>query len=249
MAKPKGWSSEDWYKDGEGQLHFFPHANRIAWTVGRRILFDAEGWGGATPKPGVKYDTMKPQPTTPGTYVVQDHGPYTTATWELSRIPWGAALKVHPDGEHLLYQGGAGGGAAGWNRVDKKVPTANVAWIKGVYKDLYGKTGIYDSNGDGIPDKWVFNDFGPWAVRYFRDLNRNRKLDGAEELMGEMIHTTPENEAQTARALPVGLEPSHGCIHIKPFDRDKFLKGGAFASGNLLVVHGPSEVVPEFLSR
>jgi hypothetical protein len=75
-------------------------------------------------------------------------------------------------------------------------------------------------------------------------------------LKGEMIHTTPPNEAQnssdTAQQDPsrrdVRLEPSHGCIHVKPFDRDRFLRLGAFAVGNLLVVHAPSENVPEFLT-
>ena len=46
----------------------------------------------------------------------------------------------------------------------------------------------------------------------------------------------------------VKMEASHGCIHIKPFDRDTFLGLGAFDRGNRLVVHGPSEVVPEFLT-
>jgi len=190
---------------------------------------------------------MKPQPTTPGTYVIQDHGPYVTSKWAPSRIPWGAPLKAHPDGEHLLYQSGAG--PTGWTRVDRKIPGCNVAWMRAQFETLYGNTGIHDTNGDGLPDKWVFNDFGPWAVRYFRDTNRNRRLDRGEVLMGEMIHTTPQNEAETARNLPVRLDDSHGCIHIRPIDRIRFLKVGAFVRGNLLVVHAPGEVVPEFLLR
>jgi len=48
----------------------------------------------------------------------------------------------------------------------------------------------------------LFNDFGPVAVRYFRDDNHNRRLDGKEYLSGEMFHTTPDNEAQAARGQP-----------------------------------------------
>jgi hypothetical protein len=36
-------------------------------------------------------------------------------------------------------------------------------------------------------------------IRYFEDKNNNRKLDGKEQLSGEMNHTTPDNEAATAR--------------------------------------------------
>ena len=95
----------------------------------------------------------------------------------------------------------------------------------------------------------MFNDFGPWAVRYYRDPNRNRQLDRGEHLMGEMIHTTPDTEAETDRGLPVQLSPSHGCVHLKPIDRNRFLGIGAFETGNLVVVHGPTEVVPEMLNR
>lgn len=67
--------------------------------------------------------------------------------------------------------------------------------------------------------------------------------------MGEMIHTTPDDEGTTAAGQPVHLEPSHGCIHIKPAERTRFLNVGAFTSGNLLVVHSPGEIVPDFLER
>ena len=41
---------------------------------------------------------------------------------------------------------------------------------------------------------------------------------------------------------------SDDCIHINPLDRDRFLRLGAFEKGNLMVVHGPADIVPEFLS-
>jgi hypothetical protein len=94
----------------------------------------------------------------------------------------------------------------------------------------------------------VFNDFGANAVRYFVDLNKNRKLDGREHLSGEMIHTTPENEAQDAKKETVTLAPSHGCIHVKPSDREALLKAGAFARGTDLVIHKYGEKVPATLA-
>jgi hypothetical protein len=196
---------------------------------------------------------MQPEPTTPGSYVIHNHGPYVTATWDMSRIAWGTPLKLDAGGEHVLYQGGSGSNR--WRRVDRLIPRLTAAKLRVLYKNLYGKTGIHDSNLDGFPDKWVFNDFGPWAIRYYLDRNRNRRLDAGERLMGEMIHTTPINEAETAIEAKTGetdlvkLEYSHGCIHIKPIDRVSFLKFGAFQTGNLMIVHGPAEVVPEFLTR
>lgn len=244
---PKPWSSDDWYRSGEDQLHFFPHQKRLVFTKGKRILADAPAWGGVAVERWDPARGMRPQPTTPGTYVIARHEPYVTKTWEYSRIPWGTPLTLDPSGEYVLYK--AGTGTNRWLRLDQKIPGMNAKKVKSEYSRLYDlDLRIHDSNGDGIPDTWVFNDFGPYAIRYFRDRNRNRKLDGGESLMGEMIHTTPENEAQTAQHQPVALDDSHGCIHVKPVDRDRFLKLRAFTPGYLLIVHGPSEVVPAFLA-
>ena len=244
----KPWSSDDWYRDGESQLHFFPRQKRLVFTNGKRIVAEAAAWGGVAFEHWNPAQGMRPQPTTPGTYVIAKYEPYVTKTWKYSRIPWGTPLALDPSGEYVLYKGGTGTNR--WLRLDRLMPGMNAEQVRSRYRDLYGSNlRINDSNGDGIPDTWVFGDFGPYAVRYFRDRNRNRKLDAGESLMGEMIHTTPENEAQTAQKQPVQLEDSHGCIHVKPVDRDRFLRLRAFTPGYLLVVHAPSEVVPEFLSR
>lgn len=244
-----GWTSNDWYRDGEEQLHFFPRPKRLLFTAGRRIRADAEAWGGIAPTPGYRDPVMQPQPTTPGTYVIHDHGPYVTPTWVTSRIAWGTPIRLDPGSHEVLYQ--VGSGSNRWKRVPRLEPKyTNEVAIRMVYYALYGDSGIHDGNRDGFPDKWVFNDFGPWAIRYFRDPNRNRRLDAGERLMGEMIHSTPKNEAQTAvDARTVKMTTSHGCIHIKPIDRVSFLKLGAFRKGNLMIVHRPAEVVPEFLVR
>jgi hypothetical protein len=102
----------------------------------------------------------------------------------------------------------------------------------------------YDPDGDYVPDIWVFNDFGAEAVRYFRDKNADRKLDAGEVVSGEMIHTTPENEAQTAKGEPVTFEPSHGCIHVSPGDRARLRAARAFDRGTTLVIHTYAEDPP-----
>lgn len=248
-----GWSSDDWYRDGEPQLHFYPRAKRLLCVAGTSVVAGAEAWGGRAPSRGEGDPTMAPQHSTPGTYVIGWRGPYVTRTWPWSRIGWGTPLRVSPDGRHLLYKTGAGPGASSWRRVDREIPAATLDAVKREYHALYGGGAIdgdgrlFDRDGDGVPEVWVFNDFGPWAVRYHADPNRNRRLDPGERLLGEMVHTTPADEANHARGLPVKLDTSHGCIHVKPADRDRLLALGAFEPGTLIAVHAPSEIVPERL--
>ena len=88
-----------------------------------------------------------------------------------------------------------------------------------------------------MPRTWVFNDFGPEAIRYFKDLNHNGKLDGKEQLKGEMFHTAPDNEAQQAQGKPIVMGESHGCIHLRPVERDQLKAKGAFELGRALIIH------------
>jgi hypothetical protein len=108
--------------------------------------------------------------------------------------------------------------------------------IVDLHKDLYGTA--------TVPSTWIFNDFGPLAIRWFKDLNGNRKLDGGERLSGQMFHTTPENEAQQALGKPVLLGPSHGCIHLKPADRNKLFHQGASKPKTVFIVHRYHERLP-----
>lgn len=66
-----------------------------------------------------------------------------------------------------------------------------------------------------------------------------------ERLSGEMIHTTPVDEARTVRSLAVSLVSSHGGIHVRPVDRDRFHAAGAFAPGTDLIIHRYDERLPK----
>jgi hypothetical protein len=219
-------------------LHFFPGPRLLIWTVGGKPAAKAEAWGGVGPTPGHPDVRMEPQKTTPGRYVIHSYAPYRTKTWELSRVAWGTPIKTGADprtGKPLiLYRSGVEGAA--WKPIEKLIPAATVDVVKALHFELYGSA--------RVPDTWVFNDFGPMAVRYFKDANRNRKLGKGEALSGEMIHTTPKNEAQTALGKDVELETSHGCIHVKPADRDRLNRAGAFAPGTDLWVHDYADAVP-----
>lgn len=253
MTKTGGWTQADWYAESESQIHFFPLQKRLLWTVGKKIMLEAEAWGGVQGVPHHHYPGdhvdggMRPQPTTPGTYVISGWRPYQTHSWELSQIPWGTELQLDPTGQHLLYHTGTMPNA--WRPLESIIPEATLDWVRRNFQDLWGYDRRYDPDGDGIPDVWVFNDFGPVAINYFRDTNRNRKRDPGEKMMGEMIHTTPQDEGNTDQGKPVTLTPSHGCIHVRPADLAGLLSRGAVKVGELLVVHGPSEVVWEELRR
>jgi hypothetical protein len=216
------------------ELHFFPGQKTLIWLVDGKVEAKAEAWGGEAPVSGVDYGIMKPRRTTPGKYVIFSSAPYRTNTWPLSKIKWGTRLKVQLDKsgvERVVYETGTL--AHTW----KVLEGISKDQLVSMYFQLYGKK--------MMPDAWVFNDFGPVSVRYFKDKNRNKKLDKGELLSGEMIHTTPINEAQTATSQPVGLEPSHGCIHVKPIDRDRFAKTGAFKQGTDFIIHDYKDVVPK----
>jgi hypothetical protein len=236
MAVPK-------VKAAKKTLHFFPGPKVMLWVIDGAIIEKGEAWGGEMPDPSITYKVMKPRPTTPGKYIVQSYAPYRTNTWPLSKIRWGTPLKVDGSTGDVLYD--TGQRKRRWVKLtDLLGPGATLDAIKAEYKAKYGSSGKYDADGDGVPDAWVFNDFGPMAVRYFRDANHNRKLDNGEFLSGEMIHTTPKNEAQTAVGDTVALEASHGCIHLRPADRDRFNAAGAFRPGTDLVIHKYTEAVP-----
>jgi hypothetical protein len=236
-----------------GVLHFFPGQTTLIWAVPGTAPLIAAAKGGEEPKPGDPSDkVMTPHRTTAGSFIIHSYGPYHTKTWQLSRIVWGAALKTEgPRNLEKVYYW-SGGHHGQWRLVVDLVPMATTKWIRWAYDTLYAKNkALYDKDQDGIPDRWLFNDFGPLAVRYFRDKNHDGKLDGDEHLSGEMLHTVQLNEAQTdvnnaaGRVIsPITLTSSHGCIHVAPKDRDRFHDAGAFRRGTAFIVHRYNEKVP-----
>jgi len=94
-----------------------------------------------------------------------------------------------------------------------------------------------------IPSLWVFNDFGPIAIRWFKDTNGNKVLDKNEKLSGQMFHTTPQNETEVSLGKPVQLSPSHGCIHLNPRDRDIIMGLGGFKPKTTFVVRKYNEKI------
>jgi lipoprotein-anchoring transpeptidase ErfK/SrfK len=57
---------------------------------------------------------------------------------------------------------------------------------------------------------WQRNDFGQWAFALLKDGKKT----------GFFIHTTPDDEL-TPNGTPIQLGASHGCIHMRPVDRNE----------------------------
>lgn len=204
------------------ELHFYPGQNLLVVVNDGTVVVKCDAVGGP---PSMGTDPrMVEEPTWPGEYVIDKMHPYNTPTWPMSRIRWGAPLKDMPGKNDVWHQLRNGQ----WASVTRDLGISRVALME-LYSNLYGVR--------KIPDQWVFNDFGPIAIRWFKDTNSNKRLDSNERLSGQMFHTTPVDEARHKRGLPVDLTLSHGCIHLKPADRDKLLSLNAFTQGTRFVVH------------
>lgn len=204
------------------ELHFYPGQHLLLAKKNRAIVGRFEAWGG--PASIVQHPNAMPEePTWAGRYVIDKAEAYITPSWAASRIKWGTYLKDMKAKHDVYYQLPSGS----WGSIAKDFNISRDI-ILGWHKNLYGK--------EIVPTSWIFNDFGPIAIRWFKDLNGNKLLDAGEVLSGQMFHTTPVNEMQHATNKPVLLSPSHGCIHLKPAERDMLIAMGAFKPKSIFVI-------------
>jgi lipoprotein-anchoring transpeptidase ErfK/SrfK len=68
---------------------------------------------------------------------------------------------------------------------------------------------------------WEKNDFGRWGW--------NLRSHG--QPTAYYIHTTPDDEHATAEGKEVFLDNSHGCVHLKPKERDMLIDAGVLKEG------------------
>lgn len=221
-------------KSGAGDLpdglHFFPGSLRIIFVTSGKVVGEFEAHGGPEKEqPPPANGTMPAGPTDTGEFRMAGTEAYHTPSWDWSALAWGTPLQ--DKGDDVWYQLKSGK----YGSIEKDFGISRKAIIDKNQR-------LYDVAV--VPSTWVFNDFGPVAARYYRDANGNGKQDANEPLEGEMIHTTPADEADTAQGDPFTLDESHGCIHIRPADRDQLMKMGAFNPGVPFTVHGYGEQWP-----
>jgi hypothetical protein len=144
-------------------------------------------------------------PSKPGAYVLGAGSPVVTSWWAFSQLAWGTPLReVTPSGGRIDVKYGLGGE---WKSTRKlAVPITRQEIIDAEVE--YGRPAA-------VPSAWDLNDFG----------KRGYAVGGTDML----VHTTPETEDAPASMEKLGF--SHGCIHVRPVDREalegmKLLKGG-----------------------
>lgn len=209
------------------EIHFYPGQDLLVVTKNNLSFARFEAMGG--PDKIGSDPHMAEEPTWPGQYIIDKAEAYRTPTWPTSKLTWGTKLRDMPAKNDVWYALPSGK----WGSLNQLYQGNIRIAIMDLHMELYG-TKI-------VPDTWLFNDFGPIAIRWFKDLNGNKVLDGQERLSGQMFHTTPDNEAETKLGKPVRLMPSHGCIHLKPNDRDRLFTIGAFKRGTSFTVHKYNE--------
>jgi len=182
-------------------------------------------------------------PTPPGEYVLGPRVHVTTTSWPTSVIRWGAPLRINAKGEveyantpgHWQQATGMGGtvtrAQVAFNiRNHKQNPGVKIPPIKDVINNV--RSMFIDPVSKKLyTATWQLNDFGVWGWRLY---HTNGKATGY------FIHTTPDNEQDKT----LGLFNSHGCIHVRPVDRDRLWHAGFLKKGVHLEVRPYSEKGP-----
>lgn len=203
-------------------------------------------------------DKTEATPTQTGRFVVASIGQHLSGSrWLFSTIPWGTPirknkqfnLEVQLNGRwQLLHE------LPAWREKYAAFPAGAtqvfvqeyIRLLKSLQVTKYGLKTQAEMpapwNGD-FPKTWMLNDFGPVAVKYFRDTNHNWKLDGKESIVSDFIHTTPFEELETQISkqikpiVPMQLGESHGCIHFVPSVLQDWVARKILKVGASLEVH------------
>ncbi len=244
------WASAKVHVTGKSgvKLVFFPgeHLNgsRLLGTIyvigGKGEAIPAAGGpsvGGKNPMDGGH--TFEPTPA--GHYTLGPKQHVIAPSWTTSAIPWGAKLRINK-GE-VEYQDDSGKG--GWIQVTGSKGVLTLAHLHFQQKnkkkitlleaDTAVRNALIDSSTGALRiTTWELNDFGRWGW--------NLRLKGQHT--GYYVHTTPKDEQSTAAGQVVLLANSHGCIHIRPADRDDFISKGYLKEGVDFEVRPYSETGP-----
>jgi lipoprotein-anchoring transpeptidase ErfK/SrfK len=161
-------------------------------------------------------------------------------SWPNSVIPWGAALRINAAGE-VEFENSPGKwivatGATGavtlakisFMKKDKLKPDVRAVTdqVRNVFIDPVSKALRATT--------WEKNDFGRWGWNLRQGGNSTAYF----------IHTTPEDEHATAAGTAFNLANSHGCVHLKPSERDKLMNAGFLKEGVAFEVRPYTESGP-----
>lgn len=162
--------------------------------------------------------------TPPGEYTLDHAEHHTTANWPLSVVPWGAQVRER-DGE-IEYQ-------VGRNWIRATGPKGTVTRAMRLFAQRSNAPlsleqassearRLFVPRRGSLVSTWTYNDFGKWSWNLKRRGHRTPYF----------IHTTPRAEREALLDPPqYEVEQSHGCVHIRPADRDEMMSRGYLAEG------------------
>lgn len=195
--------------------------------------------GGPPPGKGEKGPGGHSAGETPaGIYELAAAEHHVTSNWPKSVVPWGAPIREEKgviqyqvNGRWIAATGPNGTVYRAYQRWELNSgnlnpnPKALEAKARNVFiDDVTGK----------IITKYDRNDFGLWSW--------NMTIKGKRTAI--YIHTTPNSEWATSVGLKAFLPQSHGCVHIRPVDRDAMVAKGYLKRGVAVEVKKYGEVGP-----
>lgn len=229
-----------------GKLDLYPGDKTLVFRADDGKVVTAQAWCGPPHElPLLLGQSMPAKPTPSGSYVIWGVEPHhTTMKWPFSKIPWGARLRVDVHDEtDVLWEDRPGH----WTSVRRTVGQSAFGNLTAHNYVIGAERRHFKSGSLDLPSYWHLNDFGPLAVRYFADRNKNGRKDRNEPLEGSMFHTTPPNEGEDAvyrrehpgstEDPPMTMFQSHGCIHLAPIQLQRMIARGAFIRGTSLTIH------------
>jgi hypothetical protein len=192
---------------------------------------------GGPPNPGpIEPGGHRPSVTPAGQYVLDRPEHHTTQNWPRSVVPFGAKLRERD----LVVEYELGGHWKLASGPSGAVTRALLTWYHKSGRHLtpavagrLAREMFYDSDGK-LMATWQQNDFGKWSW--------NLKRNGVRTVY--FIHTTPDDEEATAQSLPFELSQSHGCLHIRPRDRDEMVRKRYLIQGTMVEVKKYNERRP-----
>jgi hypothetical protein len=208
-------------------------------VVGKQAVVHFTACGG--PRQGSPDRGHTAGPTPAGQYTLGPRHHHVTKNWPNSCIPWGATIR-RAENEEVEFDDGSGwkpatGDGAPMNKALRRSRILSGETVNATSIRLEARE-AFDINPDNptgrLVSVWERNDFGKWAF------NLRRQGQGTPYY----IHTTPEDEYATAHNHAFSLAQSHGCIHIRPNDRDRMMGEGYLAAGIRLDVRGYAEQGP-----
>jgi predicted heme/steroid binding protein len=196
-------------------------------TLGRILVTTTgdtyEVAGGPSGKPGNDVGGHTAGQTPSGLFVLGSAEHHNSKNWPSSVVPWGA--KIRERDEIVQYELGHAWRAASGPHGDVTAALILFAHRSGRHlnRDVAGRQAremFYDRAG-ALMSEWKWNDFGKWSWNLMRDGHRTVYY----------IHTTPDDEEASDADLTFELQQSHGCLHIRPKDRQKMMDAKLLRAG------------------